>query len=88
MGPAVKMKRVRRLGLHQYLVLIFFFFLYESLYFLIRHVIVDDFGRTGCFPGVAPVDELLFEQSGFIVLSQSSKHRPVWATLTFPTTQK
>lgn len=50
-------------------------------------MVIGDFGWTGCFPGVTPVDELLFEQSRFIVLSQSSKHRPVRATLTFPTTQ-
>lgn len=56
-------------------------------YFLISHVVVGDFGGTRCFPGVTPVDELLFEQSGFIVLSQPSKHCPVRPTLTFPTAQ-
>lgn len=59
----------------------------KSPYFMIRHVIVGDFGGTRCFPGVTPVDKLLFEQSGFIVLSQSSKDCPVRPTLTFPTTQ-
>lgn len=59
----------------------------KSAYFLIRHLVVGDFGGTRSFPGVTPVDELLFKQSGFIVLSQSSKHCPVRPTLTFPTTQ-
>lgn len=43
------------------------------------------FCRTGSFPGVAPVQELFFEQGGLIVLSQSAKHCPVRATLAFST---
>lgn len=53
-------------------------------YLLISDVVVAVFCGAGCFPGVTPVQELLFEQGGFIVLSQSAEHCPVRTTLAFP----
>lgn len=34
--------------------------------------------------GVCPVQELLLEQGGLVVLCQPSKHSPVWTALAFP----
>ena len=54
-------------------------------YLLIGDVVVGVSCGAGRFPGVAPVHKLFFEQSGFIVLSQSAEHGPVRSALTFPT---
>ena len=51
-------------------------------------MVVGVFGGAGGFPGVAPVQELLFKQGGFIVLCQSAEHGPVWSALTLPTGQQ
>lgn len=52
---------------------------------LISDVLVGVFYGTRCFLGIAPVQELFFEQGGLIVLSQSAEHCPVRSALTFPT---
>lgn len=61
------------------------FMLLKSYYLLIIAVAVAVFGGTGVFSGLTPVQELLFKQGGFVVLSQSTKHCPIRTALAFPT---